>query len=73
MSKLIKKIVAVGTTLAVAVMLMGSALPAGATTAEEIAELNAQLEELLAKVATVKAQIAELQGEEGEGLSLIHI
>ena len=72
---IIKRIVAVATAIACAVLLVGPAIPtAQAATAEELQQQIAQLEEQLSQL---QAQLAQLQGQEqaaqpatGEGLCL---
>lgn len=60
MSKLIRKTISIGITLMVALMLMGPVAPAKAVTA---AELQAQINTLLATIAELQSQLAALGGE----------
>jgi len=64
MSKLIKKLVSIATTLTVVVMLAGPAVPAKALTAEE---LQAQIATLQAQLAALTAQLGSLSGGTGTG------
>jgi hypothetical protein len=61
MPNLTKKIVAFATTIALAVMLLGPAVPARALTAEELQE---QIAALQAQLAELQAQLAALEGGE---------